>query len=553
VIGVTALAHDEVSPPPLAGGGRGEGAWFLLAVLVGAAVAVGYFLTAPKAGDFAWADAPRHALNGVFIRDFLAAMPFGDPKGFAFRYYAQYPALTILFYPPLFYVVEAAAYAIGGVSEATAIATEAAFAWVLTVAAYGFGRLVLPPLAALGFAVLLAGSPEIMLWGRQVMLDLPCEAMLMVAAWCFLRYLRDGAPAPLYAAAAALLAAVYIKFNAVFLLPVFGLAFLVVRGGAGLRDRRVLATVALTVVLLVPGVLLNLKFGSANLQSVAGRPGDLARDSLASWLYYLKLFPAQLGWPAALLAVPGLALLLARPRGRIDRLMALLAVIWLVAGYLLFSALSIKESRVTIVLLPPLALAAVYALVRLLPRPVAGAAALALGCATFGWSLLAGPTPHIGGFPAVADYVAAAAPHDGVVVFSGYRDGNFVFAMRTHGERPDISTVRSDKFLLQVSISRRFGITQTDLTEADIAAMLRGLGTDLVVVQPGFWGDLAVMQRFERVMHSPDFARVASFPLTGTLGEQDGNRIDVYKPTYPVDHSRSREVIGITAMGREIR
>ena len=40
------------------------------------------------------------------------------------QYYVQYPALTILFYPPLFYAVAAPFYAIFGVSHATEIHTD---------------------------------------------------------------------------------------------------------------------------------------------------------------------------------------------------------------------------------------------------------------------------------------------------------------------------------------------------------------------------------------------------------------------------------------------
>jgi hypothetical protein len=36
--------------------------------------------TAPHAGDFWWSDAPRHALNGVFVKDFVTTAPWHDPK-----------------------------------------------------------------------------------------------------------------------------------------------------------------------------------------------------------------------------------------------------------------------------------------------------------------------------------------------------------------------------------------------------------------------------------------------------------------------------------------
>jgi hypothetical protein len=70
--------------------------------------------TAPIHGDFSWSDAPRHALNGAFVKDFIAAAPWHDPKTWAVNYYLQYPALTVLFYPPLFYFFEALAFAVFG-------------------------------------------------------------------------------------------------------------------------------------------------------------------------------------------------------------------------------------------------------------------------------------------------------------------------------------------------------------------------------------------------------------------------------------------------------
>ena len=74
-------------------------------------------LTAPAAGDFWWQDAPRHAINGVFVRDFVAAQPVIHPSQWAIDYYLMRPALTIMFYPPLFYAVEAGAFALFGVSH----------------------------------------------------------------------------------------------------------------------------------------------------------------------------------------------------------------------------------------------------------------------------------------------------------------------------------------------------------------------------------------------------------------------------------------------------
>jgi hypothetical protein len=98
------------------------------------------YVTAPKNGDFWWSEAPRNALNGAFILDLLRELPFDDPVSWAVDYYYQYPALTILFYPPLFHAVLAVFYLVFGVSHATAVACVSAFFAVLVsgVAKFSF-------------------------------------------------------------------------------------------------------------------------------------------------------------------------------------------------------------------------------------------------------------------------------------------------------------------------------------------------------------------------------------------------------------------------------
>ncbi len=88
---------------------------------LGLIVALLFVLDAPTGGAFHRSDSPRHALNGAFVMDLIAAAPFDDLKGWAYNYYSRYPAVTILFYPPLFSFLLAPFYAIFGVSQETAL------------------------------------------------------------------------------------------------------------------------------------------------------------------------------------------------------------------------------------------------------------------------------------------------------------------------------------------------------------------------------------------------------------------------------------------------
>lgn len=85
------------------------------------------FKTSPRAGDFWFSDASRHAMDGVFYYDLIRAMPVTHWKQWAMDYYIQYPAVSVLFYPPLFALAEALFYALFGVSHSTAQLTVSAF------------------------------------------------------------------------------------------------------------------------------------------------------------------------------------------------------------------------------------------------------------------------------------------------------------------------------------------------------------------------------------------------------------------------------------------
>lgn len=192
---------------------RGLGVFAFLVLLAGVYL---LYATAPTDGAFYWSDAPLHAMNGVFLKDFVAAAPLDRPAGYAYDDYAHYPALTILFYPPLFYVLSAPLYAVFGVSHATAL-----LAVMLHYLAFGWGvyklaGLWLRPLAALGVASAMVLLPELAFWGRRVMLENSSFAWLVWSTFYFVRHLRTGATRHLVFATALLVLAMYCEAGVCF-------------------------------------------------------------------------------------------------------------------------------------------------------------------------------------------------------------------------------------------------------------------------------------------------------------------------------------------------
>lgn len=512
------------------------------------------YLGAPSGNTFSWSDAPRHALNGVFVKDLVAAAPFDDPAGYAYAYYAKYPALTILFYPPLFYVLSAPFYALFGVSENTALLVIGlhyiAFAW----GSLRLFRFWLGQWQALAATVMLVAAPEIAFWGRQVMLEIPSLAFAVWSAVLFTRYRRESRSSLLYWALVLLVLAMYTKITAGFLALVYGATLLAERRGALLRDRHAWGAAILGLVGLIPLIILTLKFGQANVQSATGVADSLAsRTSLAGWTWYLERLPGQLGWPLVAAAAVGVVVLLMRRRVEgFLRGDLLFWTLWFLFGYLFFSSIDLKEARHSLFILPPVVLAAVLAFSMLLTARGAVVASAVLAALVVGQTVFLRPVHYVGGYAEAADFVARKASRGTAVLFSGYRDGSFVFNMRAREDRSDMSVVRADKILLNVAVRRELGVKEKELDEAAISERIDSLGVEYVVVQPGFWNDLAVMQRFERVIASEQFEEVARIKTPANYPAHEKELV-IYRNRHPVKPGGGQREIELPIINRTIQ
>jgi hypothetical protein len=117
------------------------------------------------------------------------------------------------------------------------------------------------------------------------------------------------------------------------------------------------------------------------------------------------------------------------------------------------------------------------------------------------------------------------------VLFSGKRDGAFIFDMRElANERQDISILRTEKLFFEMAVSPRYGVkTIHDLSEQQIAAVLDSLNVETVAVQNDFMLDTPVIQRLQSVLDSPRFTKVNVVSLPATVFGAEDTSITVYR------------------------
>ena len=510
----------------------------LLAAAVLATAVVLLFMTSPRHEDFWWTDAATFALNGDLVRDYIASGFPDTPMAFAKAWFLRYPALTISLYPPIFPMAEAAVFAVFGFSHPAAQATVAAFTALAAYGAYLTARTAVPALAAAGFALVLFAAPGVLLWSRQVMMEIPSLAFLLVGAAALLRYQAAGGTWRLLLAVLMVLAGVYTKQTAIFAAPAFAVALLLGEGPRLLRRRAVWLATLVGVVGLVPLAVFTLMFAPQNIGiamytiDTSLRQGGVS-DGGAPWhtwvaalLVYARALPGIVGWLPLASALGYLVLVTVRGwRDIAEKRLAMLMLAWFVVDYIFISVVGHFDERYGMALAVPAAVLSVLLVTRLVQERWASMAALAAGAALFAFSLAAYPVHWVEGYGAVAASILDHTAQDDVILFDGNDSKSLVFSLRTRSPKPKVYVLRVEKLLTDYSSFIPDQNTKDrNLSTANIEAMIDHYGISLVVLQPDFWTDQPSIVRLQSLIYSDRFEQIAEFPI---LAQEQNKRATI--------------------------
>ncbi len=395
-------------------------------------------------GGLRHGDSAAHAMDGVLIHDWIAGGPvvWGAPMSFALDQYAHYPTLGIgRHYPPGFAMVEASFFAVLGVSPFSARASVVFFGLLAAAGAYVYLRSFTDRFAAVLGVIALLLMPATTRWGRQVMLELPTLAILIWVAVVLSRYLEKPSRGRLGCVLAVAVVALLFKQTAVFLLGAVTITLLV---GACRRaiplGHGVLVLVAWLVIVALVAVSLD-GHGGKLLR------GDASFDSRWSWSalsFYVAAIPRQVG--LLVLVAAGVGVMFLR---RVPLLHGVFLASWMVVCYVMLVLADYKNARFFYLALFPFAACAgvgTSGAVCLL-RSERGRVVLCGFLVIFSCGLaLCSDVEHRPDYGSIvranADRIEGRA-----VLFSGLRDGDFVFAVRQHLPWRSAVVIRGSKLL----------------------------------------------------------------------------------------------------------
>ncbi len=477
-------------------------------------------------------DSPRHMANGLFWKDYLRSLD-PDPVGFAAEYFARYPVINPVSYPPVFYLLEAAAFSVFGPSPY--VAKGLVLGFTLVAALYTTAwlrRWVAPESGYLGALVPLL--PDVARFSHAVMLNVPSLALTVAALYHARRWLEAPGSRQIYPAALLSVLAILCYIPSAVLVFVL-VAWMVALGRVRLLwDRRTLIVAATCGLVLLPWALIVIRWSRGHVEMTTPTSRTIAQ--LSSWMYYLDAYRSIFGGTLTVLAGTGAVAGILSRRWRRE---TALLLIWIGVTYLALTYLKAKDPRYLLPLATPLTCLAAIAIfaparavqVRLPHRAVTllASAAMMAVLAAQAWQAWRIPVPAVSGFPELIAFFDQVAPGE-AIFYDGRLAGVFTFYVRAGDPDFRRRVVRGDKLLYVIPLngamrSREFVASRQDVIEA----LQRRSGCRWLAIDEGI-GPLPAASLLREVVRGPEFEWVRSFPIHmgGVM------RLDVYRMLIPV-------------------
>ncbi len=470
-------------------------------------------------------DEAYDATTGLYVADFIRDLPLSlvHPVQYTYAYYAQYPALGLIHWPPFFHFVEGLMFLIFGPSVVTAriavllFALFGLFFWFKLVAA------LQNEWTATVCAIVLSCLPAVLLYEKAVMLEVPSLTLSIAASYFWLQYLDQAKSESLYWCSVFAGLALLTKQQGVYLALFFLLSALGLGKWRELLSRPILWAAGIVLAIVGPFYVLEL---SVDRQSIAANIlQGVDRVPPNRFTYYLQALPQELGWVLLALSILGILLCWRYAKRRSFIFMSA----WIAAWYLTYFVISTKQTRYMVYWLPPYIFFAVAPLTsHVLPRLArigAAAVALALVCG-YVWAGWHYERPYIVGYKALAEEVLNR-DKGGIVLFDGDLEGNYIFFMRALDPQRRFVVLR--KALYATRVMPQFGSVELVHSSDDVENILEQYGIKYVAVESNEPLRFNSQKILRDLLATSQFKLVSSAPIESNLSEWKSRSLLLYE------------------------
>jgi len=464
---------------------------------------------------------------------------------YTYQYYAQYPALGFVHWPPLFHLAEGVMFFLFGPSVVVARVTTLLFA---LLGLYFWFQLVSHldgKWTAFISTVVLAGLPSVLLYEKAVMLEVPSLALCIVAIYFWVRYLEERSTrlACWFGLFAGL--ALLTKQQSVFLAPFCLIALLITRRWRLLWTATTFQALAICLLIAAPFYALSL---GVDISSIKANLTKGVEHIAHPYTYYLAMLPARLGKLLLGLSVVGIASCFFGGKREASQIM----LAWIAAWYLVFTLIATKDPRYVTYWVPPFVYFAVALFtaknMQRLARPIA-VGMLAVLVARTSWSAWNYERPYVSGYNQVAQKIVSSE-NGGVVLFDGDLAGNFIFFMRANDPRRHFVVLR--KALYVTDVMPQFGSVELVHSQADLDELLKEYGIKYVVVEKNARLEFNSQKILRKFLQTPRFRLAAEVPIASNMLGWKGRSLQLYENVSAGPPTERLLTVKMLSTGRDI-
>ena len=473
-------------------------------------------------------DESVHAATGLYVASFIHDLPLRHPVQYTYRYYAQYPSLGVVMYPPAFYIAEGVVFSILGPSVVSARLTVILFALFGLYFWFNLVSELEDEYTAAISTVLLAFLPSVLKYEKSVMLDIPLLAFCLAASYFWVLYLRRGSSNLLYWFASFLCLAFLTKHHAIYL-PVWCLITLVAeKKWDRILNRRAAAVAAVCFMVVAPVYILQIMMNASLALDIQGT----SANSTMQWGYYWEKLPHLTGWGVLVLSVFGILTC----KWWAKRESAIVMLAWIVSCYVVFTLVRHKDpdGRYILYWVPAFAYFAVAPFTRKTAVPwlrTLGIALIAVVLASYTVQAWTYQRPYVSGYAQLAQQLTQR--EGGCVLVDTDLPGNFAFFMRAFDPARRFVILR--KALYEVRTLREWGVVEFAHNQSEVEQILKADSVRYVVVDknmPLYFSSQTALR--EILDHSGQYKRVSTVSIESNMSNWQGRSLILYESEAPV-------------------
>ena len=474
-------------------------------------------------GETWWSDASQHAMNGVYLLDLIKNLPLNHIYDYTISYYFRYPALTLGFHPPFFPIVEAIFFSIGGISILTAKFTVILFVIIGTIFWYRLIALIYNQQIAFFASIFLFTSPIIVIWSREVMLEIPALTMVIISVYFFYIYIELSRPKYAYFLTCSIVLAILTKQTSIFIVPLFISYIILTKKIRRLFNKETLISGIFFLLCITLTIVLTLLAGKNALAHVTlsmDKIYGFSKISFDNLIYYVQCLPEALSFPVLIISSLSIIFFLIKKHDKAT----IIFILWIVIDYLIITFISVKEARYLIFLIPPFSLLATLILFELRIKIKKVTLSLIIALILSAFQTVKAYTfehPVISGYETAAKYIAENSKGFGILV-NAYYNSNFVFFFRKYDTQKNNIILRGDKLVYQY-----YNGNNCDSTS--LLKMFADYGIKYIVVESFKSDMIPQLEIIKPILRSNYFILLKEIPIKTNIKEYKNTSIFIYE------------------------